>query len=211
MHLEIVPLAITMMAGPQILADVIFVTSRRGAVKVSLAFLTGIILAISIFITAVFIIARILGLSADATGAAPSWEHYVEIGLVILLIFLSLRSYMTRETAKPPKWISQLQTIKPIGAFKLAFPLIWFMPGDFIVMLTIGLHLAAHSSDATALLSVLPFLGVVTLLAGFPLLAYLTFRQRAEQVMPRIRTWMQSHSWLINIIIYIFFIVLITT
>lgn len=211
MQTDILPLAITMLAGPQILSAIIFVTSQRGAVKVSLAYLAGIFVAITIFISAVFIIARSLGLHADATGAPPRWEHLLELVLVGLLIGLSIRSYLGRKTAKPPKWLSQLQDTKPAGAFKLALLLIWLMPGDFIIMLTIGLHLAANGNVPRDALNVLPFVSLTLLLAALPLIGYLTFRERAERAMPKVRDWMQSHSWLINIAVYIFFIVLITT
>jgi len=37
----------------------------------------------------------------------------------------------------------------------------------------------------------------------------LLFRRRAERFMPKVRDWMNSHSWLVNIIAYGIFIVLI--
>lgn len=211
MQLDILPLAITMVAGPQILASIIFVTSKKNPVKVSLGYLLGILLAATIFISAVFVIARLLGISADADGNAPKKVNVVEIILVGLLIFASIRSYLKRATAKPPKWIAKLQETTPTGAFKLALPLIWLMPGDFVVMLTVGLHLAGHGSDPTDLLSIIPFLGLVLLLAGAPLLGLLAFRRRATAVMPHVRDWIQDNSWLVNIAVYLVFIYLLLT
>jgi hypothetical protein len=40
-------------------------------------------------------------------------------------------------------------------------------------------------------------------------LSYLLFRHRAKQVMPKVRDWMNTNSWLVNIIVYAVFIVLI--
>ncbi len=211
MQLAILPLAITTMLGPQLLASIIFVTSKKNPVKVSLGYLAGILFAASTFIAAVYIVARQFGLSPDASGNAPKGADVVEIILVGLLILASLRSYLTRATAKPPKWLAQLQETTPKGAFKLALLLIYLMPTDIIVMLTVGLHLAAHGSGVANFLSILPFLAVVLLIAGGPLLSYLLFRKRAIVVMPKIRDWMQDNSWLVNIIIYVFFIILITT
>ncbi len=211
MQLDILPLAIAMMIGPQILASIIFVTSRKGAVKVSLGYLLGIALAIASGITIVFIAARLLGISADASGHAAKKPLAIELGLVGLLILLSLRSFLKRKTAKPPKWLSKLQSTKPAGAFKLGVLLIFLMPTDLIITITVGLHLAAHGSDPTNLLSAVPFLALTMLVAGFPLLAYLLFRHQAEVVMPKIRNWMSRDSWLVNIIIYLFFIYLVVT
>lgn len=205
------PLAITTMVGPQILVAIIFITAKKDAIKVSLSYLLGILFAASAFITAVFVAARLFGLSANASGQPPHWANTVEVILVVLLIVLSLRSYLTRKTAKPPKWLTGLQDTKPGTAFKLALLLIFLMPTDIMVMLTVGLHLAAHGSNPTDLLYALPFLAVVMLIAGFPLYSYLLFRKRAERAMPKLRDWMQENSWLVNIIIYLFFIYLVLT
>jgi hypothetical protein len=35
------------------------------------------------------------------------------------------------------------------------------------------------------------------------------FRKRAEVAMPKVRDWMNSHSWVINIFVYLVFIALI--
>lgn len=211
MQLEILPLAITMVAGPQILSSIIFVTSKRDPVKVSLGYLLGIICAIAIFITAVFVIARAFGISADAHGNAPKKVTVTELILVGLLIVAAFRSYLKRTTAKPPKWLSKLQSFTPRSAFKLAFPLIWLMPGDFIVMVTVGLHLAGNGSAATDIISLLPFLALVILLAGAPLLGFVIFRKRATHFMPKVRGWIQHNSWLVNILVYLVFIYLILT
>lgn len=211
MELAILPLAITTMLGPQLLSSIIFVTSEENAVRVSLGYLAGILGASTVFIVAVFTVARLFGLSAKPAGQPPSWANGVEIVLVALLILLAVRSYLTRKTAKPPKWLSSLQTAGPGDAFKLGLLLIFLMPTDILVMITVGMHLATHGSQASDLLNAIPFLAVVMLLAGLPLLGYLTFRAKAVVAMPKLRDWMQANSWLVNIIIYLFFIVLITT
>lgn len=211
MELAILPLAITTMLGPQLLASIIFITGKKDPVKVSLGYLAGILFAASTFIIAVFAVAKLFGFSPDAAGHPPKSANVIESILVGLLIFASLRTYLTRSTAKPPKWLAKLQDTRPKGAFKLALLLIYFMPTDIIVMVTVGLHLAAHGSSLASFLSILPFLGVVMLIAGGPLLSYLLFHKRAIIVMPKLRDWMQVNSWLVNIIIYVFFIVLITT
>lgn len=211
MQLDILPLAIAMMIGPQILASIIFVTSKKGAIKVSFGYLLGILFAIAAGVTIVFIISRVLGISADASGQAPKKPLIIELLLVGLLILLSLHSYLKRKTVKPPKWLSKLQSTRPSGAFKLGVLLICLMPTDLIITITVGLHLAAHGSDPSNLLSALPFLALTMLVAGFPLLAYLLFHDKAEVVMPKIRNWMSRDSWLVNIIIYCFFIYLVIT
>lgn len=46
-------------------------------------------------------------------------------------------------------------------------------------------------------------------IAALPLLAYLLFRRRAEEAMPKVRDWMNDNSWLVNIIVLGIFVYLI--
>jgi hypothetical protein len=125
---------------------------------------------------------------------------------VALLILASIKSYLGRETAEPPKWMGKLQEATPARAFKLALVLMTFMPSDFVIVLTVGVKLTA---DGASFWSALPFIGLTLLVAALPMLFYLLFRQRAQVAMPKLRQWMNEKSWLVNIIVYAIFIVLI--
>jgi uncharacterized membrane protein YidH (DUF202 family) len=54
-----------------------------------------------------------------------------------------------------------------------------------------------------------PFVAATILIAALPVLSYLLFRHRAQRAMPKVRDWMNTNSWLVNIIVYVVFIVLI--
>ena len=60
MNTDILPLAITMMAGPQIMSAIVFVTSGR-AVKNSTAFVLGVLLATTIGLAALRGLLSLLG------------------------------------------------------------------------------------------------------------------------------------------------------
>ncbi len=47
------------------------------------------------------------------------------------------------------------------------------------------------------------------LIAALPLPGYLIFHRRAVHAMPKLRDWMNTNSWLVNIIVCVIFIVLI--
>jgi hypothetical protein len=83
---------------------------------------------------------------------------------------------------------------------------IWLMPGGLIVMLTVGVNIVHNGAT---LVAALPFLAATVLIAALPLLFYLLFHGRAHQLMPRVRDWMNTHSWLLNIIMCVVFIALI--
>jgi hypothetical protein len=72
--------------------------------------------------------------------------------------------------------------------------------------MTVGVNLAQSNSP---LLGALPFVAATIFIAALPMLSYLLFRRRAEVLMPKVRDWMNTNSWLVNIIVYIVFILLI--
>jgi hypothetical protein len=200
---QIIPLAITMMAGPQIMTAIVFVTHRE-AVRVSLAFLVGVAVAATLGTTIAYLLADQvdLGDSSDR-GSSGSIVQFVLVGV---LVFLAIRTYLNRETVKPPKWLGSLQEASPRKALTMGLLLIGVMPTDIASMLTVGVNLA-HNGDS--LLAAVPFLALTLLIAALPLLTYLLFGRRAREAMPRVRDWMTANSWLVNIIVLAIFIVLI--
>jgi hypothetical protein len=117
-----------------------------------------------------------------------------------------VKSYLGRETAEPPEWLGKVQEAGPLTAFGIGLLLITLFPSDFMITATTGIHLESEGEDFTA---ALPFIGLTTLIAAAPLLVYLLFRRWAETAMPKARDWMNTHSWLVNILVYALFIVLI--
>ena len=123
-----------------------------------------------------------------------------------MLVILSIRSYLTRATSEPPRWLGTMQNAKPRTAFLAGLLLLSIFPSDFVVLMTVGVNLAQSNAS---LLSALPFVAATILIAALPMLSYLLFRRRAEVLMPKVRDWMNTNSWLVNIIVYIVFILLI--
>lgn len=205
--LQILPLAITMMAGPQIMSAVIFVTTPR-AIQVSLGFLAGVALAALAGVAVMMGLAALLGTGVDLgdpsdRGSAGRIIQYV---LVALLAAGILKNWLRRETVEPPKWLGTLMSADPRRAFRTGLLVILLMPSDIMVMLTVGVHLEqAGSSYAEAL----PFIALTVLIASLPLLVRLLFGRHAVTAMPQVRDWMNTHSWLVNIIVCVIFIVLI--
>ena len=72
--------------------------------------------------------------------------------------------------------------------------------------MTVGVNLAQQN---VSLVGAVPFVVATILIAALPVLSYLLFRRRAERLMPRVRDWMNTNSWLVNIIVYVVFILLI--
>jgi hypothetical protein len=203
----ILPLAVTMMAGPQIMSAIIFVTSER-AVKTSLAFVFGVLVATTIGVAALRGILSLLGDSASLGDASDNGSagQIIQFALVGLLIAAAIKNYVGRETVEPPKWLGKLQEADPRQALRTGLLVILFMPSDLIVMLTVATNLE-HAGDSLG--AAAPFILATTLVAALPLLGYLIFHRRAVRAMPKLRDWMNANSWLVNIIVCVVFIVLI--
>jgi hypothetical protein len=207
MSLAVIPLAITMNAGPQIMSAIIFVTANK-PLKLSAYFITGVVIAVSVGVTITYTLATVLGNSVSLGDPSHSGSlgNIIQYLLVGLLVFLSIKSYVGRETSEPPRWLGALQNAGPRTAFTTGLLLLSVFPSDLVILVTVGVNLAQQNAS---LVGAVPFVAATILIAALPMLSYLLFRRRAERAMPKVRDWMNTNSWLVNIIVYIVFIVLI--
>src|SRR5215208_1979168 len=209
--LSVIPLAITMNAGPQIMSAIIFVTATK-PLKLSAYFLGGVVIAVTVGVTITYTItytlATVLGNSVSLGDSSDSGSlgNIIQYVLVGLLVLLSIRSYVNRETSEPPRWLGAMQNATPRTAFMAGLLLLSVFPADFVVLITVGLNLAQNDAS---LLAAVPFVAATILIAAFPVLSYLLFHRRAQRAMPKVRDWMNANSWLVNIVVYIIFILLI--
>jgi hypothetical protein len=206
MNGTVLPLAITMMAGPQILSAIIFVTGEK-PIRTSLAFVIAVPIAMSVMVLAFMGLSGLFDGSLQQDSGDPSTgADVVQVALVGLLIAAAVKSYLGRETVEPPKWLGELQRADERKAFTVGFLLLSIFPSDFMVLLTTAINLV---SNGHSFWDALAFIGLTTLIAALPLLSYVLFRRRAAVVMPKVRDWMNTNSWLVNILVYALFIVLI--
>jgi Sap, sulfolipid-1-addressing protein len=207
MSLAVIPLAITMNAGPQIMSAIIFVTAPK-ALKLSAYFLAGVVIAVTVGVTITYTLASVLGNSVSLGDSSDSGSlgNIIQYLFVALLVFLSIKDFVGRETSEPPRWLGALQNAQPRTAFTTGLLLLSVFPSDFMILITVGVNLVQNEAS---LVGALPFVAATILIAALPVLSYLLFRRRAQQAMPKVRDWMNTHSWLVNIIVYVVFILLI--
>lgn len=191
-----------MMAGPQIMSAIVFVTHDR-AIRVSLVFLAGVLLATTIgTVACAGSRAWSMALPAAVMGAPQARSYRWAWWLVAAL----LKNFVNRDTIEPPKWLGSLLAASTGKAFVVGLALTSLVPSDLVIMLTVGANLETHDQRLTA---AIPFILATLLVAASPFLVYLFFRRRAVTVMPKVRDWMNTSSWLGNIIVYLIFILLI--
>jgi hypothetical protein len=187
------------------MSAIIFVTAPK-PVRVSVAFITGVAIATTVGV----IIAVVVSLLGDGVSLGNpsnkgSTGNLIQYLLVGLLVALAVKNYVRGETVEPPRWPGTLQSADAKGAFRTGLLVILLMPSD-IIMLTVGVNLAQNDAG---LLAALPFIAATVLVASLPLLLYLLFYSRAQRLTPRVRDWMNTNSWLVNIIVCVVFIAII--
>jgi hypothetical protein len=206
-NLQILPLAITMMAGPQIMSAIIFVTAEK-AVPISLAFVVGVAIATTLGVLIVYLLAKALDIDLGHPSDSGSKGSIVQYVLIALLALAAVKNYVRRETIEPPKWLGKLQQAGPRQAFVTGLLVILLMPSDIIILLTVGTNLDQSNASFS---EALPFIGATVLIAALPLLGFLLFHRRAVTAMPKVRDWMNANSWAVNIIVCVIFIILIAS
>ncbi len=195
------------MAGPQILSSIIFVTTKK-PLRTSLAYLSGILLALITGVILWFLIFNNLltGTQLASGSSGDSGLKPVQLALIGLLIYLSITTFINREKSEQPKWLKNLGTMKPLKAFGLGFVLIMFFPSDFIILMTVGATLAQENQNLSASL---PFIIATFAIASLPTTIYILFRKKMLLIMPKVRGWMEDNSWIVSIFVYILFVFLI--
>ena len=199
----ILPLALVMIAGPQIVGAFFLATSEHWA-KNSLAYIGGAAISISIVVTIAYFAAK--GAKSEAGSGEASTAHQVLDGIVLLLLLiLVVRVYLTRKESEPPKWMSKLQAAEPKFAFGLGFVLLGVFPTDILTSITVGLHLARHGEPWW---HYLPFLALTLLILALPAIAVALLGERADVVLPKVRDWMNDNAWVVSEVVLVFFIVI---
>ena len=197
-QLQVLPLALIMIMGPQILTAIFLVTSRE-PVKNSVAMLIGVVLAACLSVGIWWGLVKALGINPRGAGGPDTLDYAIAVALAIL----GVRVFMTRRTAKVPKWMTTLQEAEPRRAFGLGFLLILLMPTDIIAVIAAVRFLHDHGHTG---FDAWPLVAMTTLLMALPILAYLLLGHRAREAMPEIRQWLTANSWLVNLIVIVYFI-----
>jgi cytochrome c biogenesis protein CcdA len=192
----VLPMAVVMSAGPQIVTATFFATSQD-AKKNSLAFLTGVATATTIGVTVFFLLGSGI---AGKEGDGRDWLDWVIIGLLaILMIWV----FFKRNESEPPKWMGRLQGAHARFAVTIGFLLYLLMPTDLIAMATVGAYIAHRGEPWWHNLG---FVVLTVLIAGLPLIVLLAMGHRAGSMLPKLRDWMNASSWIVNEAVLLFFL-----
>ena len=192
----VLPMAVVMSAGPQIVTATFLATSE-GAKRNSLNFLGGVAVATTIGVTVFFLLGS--GIAGKQEGG-KDWLDWTIIGLIVVLIILV---FVRRKESEPPKWMGKLQHANPRLGRRIGFLLYTLMPTDLIAMATVGAYIARQGEPWWHTLG---FVVLTVLIAGLPFIVVLAMGQRAESTLPKLRDWMTANSWIVNEAVLFFFL-----
>lgn len=192
----VLPMAVVMSAGPQIVTATFLATSQ-GAKRNSLAFLGGVAAATTIGVTVFFLVGS--G-TAGEQDDGKDWLDWVIIGLLVILM---IWVFVKRNETEPPKWMGRLQRADARFSVRIGILLYFLMPTDLIAMATVGAYIARQGEPWW---HVLGFVILTVLIAGLPLIVLLAMGRRADSVLPKVRDWMNANSWIVNEAVLLFFL-----
>jgi hypothetical protein len=195
--LTLLPMAFVMIAGPQILSAIFLATSEDWK-RTSIAYITGAALSITAFVS----LAYLLGGGGREGGPSSDLLYWI---VLVLLVVLMVRTYLKRREATVPKWMEKLQTATPKFAFTLGAALLGVFPTDILTSVAVGSYLAAHGDPWWHLL---PFLGLTLFFLAIPSLLIVALGQRAHVLLPKVREWMTTNSWVVNEVVLALFVLI---
>ena len=197
------PLAFVMIAGPQIISSFFFATTEKWR-ALSAAYVLGAAVSVLAVVTIAYLVAK--GITSGGSDGGDSKSDTLDYVIVGLLVFLIVHVFLRRKQSEPPKWMGKLETATPRFGFTLGFLLLGVFPSDLICSIVIGTHLANHSDPWW---HALPFVFLTLFLLGLPALLVLALGQRAETLLPKVRDWMNTNSWIVSEVVLVFFIVIV--
>lgn len=202
--LSVLPLAVVMVAGPQIISA-IFLAASREPKRSSLAYIVGAGVAVLLGLTAWYLVFHVVR-SAGGRQQKDGPKYLIDWIVLAVLLVLMVIVFNRRTRNEPPKWMGKLEEASPRFALKLGLLLFIAMPSDEATMMAVAGSLAGHNRPWWHLL---PFLVLTLLILALPLLALLAFGRRAEAALPKIRDWANDHSWIISEAVILIFVAIV--
>ncbi|MFB9238864.1 GAP family protein [Plantactinospora siamensis] len=200
----VLPMTVVMVAGPQLITA-IFLTTGRDVRRASLAYLLGAAIGVTAGTTVAYLIFRLVH-TAGGSGHKAGIDRAIDWFVLALLLVLLVLIFVRRRRSRPPAWMGKLQDASTGLAFRLGLLLLLAMPSDVLTMVSVSASLARHDRPWWHLL---PFILLTLFWLALPLLLVLALGRRAAGVLPRIRDWTNSHSWLVNEFVILFFLALV--
>ncbi|WP_382309742.1 GAP family protein [Herbiconiux sp. UC225_62] len=213
--LSLIPLALGIVMSPLAIMALVAVLLSRLARANGIAFLAGWIVAVAIGLGASFWLLGLLEL--HELDAPPVWVPIVRLLLSLLLgvaawwtyrkghartVAMAKATTPTEVTAAAPQlpgWLKSIDAFTPARSFALGLGIFILNPVDLscAVLAALDLRLAALSTASNVW--VLVIFGVISVLPiAVPVILVLVRGEAAAPVLGRVRSWIASHTSVLN-------------
>ena len=200
---SIIPLALTVMMGPQIIVALLLVTHPK-PIKSSLVYILSILITLVVTTAIYYYLFDLLDFK-EQSGAG---NHSLIKSMIVLLIgYLLIRTFLRRKKlTEKPKWMTSIVSASPWKISKMGFLLIALMPTEIAMEITVAGMIVEHQGT---LLDAMGFFSMVTFIAALPILIYWLLGSYGNKVIDSVNNWLNTHGWVVNSVVYLFFVYLL--
>ncbi|WP_232701239.1 GAP family protein [Halobacterium wangiae] len=200
---EVLPLAIVMIAGPQILSSIFLSTSERWRAN-STAYVLGAAISISLVVSVAYLLGNSFG-GGGGSLLGASARQLLYVAVLVFLLYAAVSTYRKRAVSEPPEWMGELTSAAPPFSFRLGLLLLGVFPTNIVTSISVGTYLAADGAPVT---DAAGFVLLTLFLLALPSLGVFLLGKRAEAALPEVRDWMNDNSWVISEAVIAIFLVL---
>ena len=219
--ISLLPLALGVVMSPLAIMALVAVLLSDRARQNGVAYFAGWTLAIITVVAVSLLLFSLAGI--DERSEPPAWTYVVRLLLGVLLALAAVLVYrrgrarvlamasavtpgdVVAAAPQLPGWLHAVASFTPARSGALGFGIFALNPVDLSCAVIAGLdiHLAAVSAPATVAVSVV-FVAVGAAPIAIPVFLVLAKREKAVPVLTRLRTWIASHSTLLNAALLLF-------
>lgn len=195
---RLIPMAVGIAISPVPLIAVILMLFSPRPKSNSLAFLLGWALALFVIGGLALLLASTQDLSAD-TGEPSVLGSIINLALGLLLLWLAVRQWRSRPQAgketKTPAWMAAINTLTPVKTLGLGALLSGLNPKNLTLNLSaMALISEADITGGQALVALLVFVLLSSLLVGVPIVFYLVGDESVKQTLEKWRAWLAAYG-----------------
>jgi sulfite exporter TauE/SafE len=201
---ELIPLALVVALSPLSIIPAVLVLQSPRPRPAGLAFMVGWIVGLAA-LTQVFVeLSGLFGGGLDRPP--PPWASWARIVAGAALIAFGLYKFLTRNRSEhSPKWMSSFASITPPRAAVTALVLVVVNPKVLFMCAAAGLAIGTEGLHRTgAELGVLYYVVIAGSTVALPILAYAVSGDRLDDVLARVKDWMEAqHATLVAAILVV--------
>ncbi|OBA86684.1 hypothetical protein A5662_26745 [Mycobacteriaceae bacterium 1482268.1] len=202
---QILPLAVTLMAGPLPILVILLILVSEGAATKGVAFVGGRILGLVVCLAIMIAVFALLGLHGpghrDHPAPALSIARIV-IGVVLLGLAVRRWRRPAPDPTKPSPLVRRVDRLSPIGSIGIGVAVSVVDPSSLAIVLLAGADIgAAHGSLPAKLGVAAGFLLVSTVTITVPLIAYLVGGVGARARLADFKTWLLANEKAVTMVL----------